>query len=243
MISAQEDTDKPLPVILKPVLDELLSSWLGRHAAYYGVTGRFLANWLMLGTSNLSTLDQRLDLRQVARLSEKLRCDPIDLIGMTFVDKLEQSSDLICRGKVPQICRCCADRYAQQNASGAISKHWRKAWRITSPVCRSPLSDTSERPDNNECLRDTSPFGHLWTDALAGEAIIECFLGGGGCLEYPPITLMRLLLVQTWRPISASYRYETAIGWVIGTVFPDFDVLARPIKRRITHNAISTLPI
>lgn len=56
MIGVAENPDKPLPVVLKPVLDELLSSWLGRHAAYYGVTGPFLANWLMLGTSKLSAL-------------------------------------------------------------------------------------------------------------------------------------------------------------------------------------------
>ena len=84
MIGVAENPDKPLPVVLKPVLDELLSSWLGRHAAYYGVTGPFLANWLMLGTSKLSALDYRLSLPQVARLSEKLRCDPISLLRMTF---------------------------------------------------------------------------------------------------------------------------------------------------------------
>jgi hypothetical protein len=243
MIGAQEDTYKPLPVVLKPVLDELLSSWLGRHATYYGVTGRFFANWLMLGTSKLSTLDHQLDLRQVARLSEKLRCDPVALVGMTFADKLERSSDLICRGKVPQICHPCASQYAQENASEAVSKHWRKAWRVTCPVCGSPLSDTIEHRDNRESLRYTSPFGRLWSEALAGEEIIERFLGGDDSFEYSPITLMRLLLVQTWRPLSSSYSYESAIGWVIGTVFPDFDVLARPIKRRITHHAISTLPI
>lgn len=243
MIGTQEDTDKPLPVVLKPVLDELLSSWLERHATYYGVTGRFFANWLMLGTSNLSTLDHRLGLLQVARLSEKLRCDPIALVGMTFVDKLEQSSVIICRGRVPQICRPCADRYTQENASEAVSKHWRKAWRVTCPVCGSPLSDTIEHRDNRESLRDTSPFGRLWSEALAGEEIIERFLGGDDSFEYSPITLMRLLLVQTWRPFTAARSYENSIGWVLGTLFPEFDVLARPIKRRITHHAISTLPV
>ena len=200
MIGDREEPDKPLPVVLKPVLDELLSSWLGRHATYYGLTKPFFAKWLMLGTSNLSTLDQRLSLQQVVRLSEKLRSDPTALVGMTFVGNLEQSSDIICRGRVPQICRPCADQYAKEDAIGAIAKHWRKAWRITCPVCGSPLSDTNEHPDNRECLRDTSPFGRLWSEALVGEVIIERFLDGDGSFEYSPITLMRLLLVQTWRP-------------------------------------------
>jgi hypothetical protein len=79
----------------------------------------------------------------------------------------------------------------------------------------------------------------LWLE----KRIIERFVSGDGTLEYSPITLMRLMLVQTWRPFAASRSYENSIGWVIGTIFPDFDVLAKPIKRRITHRAISTLPI
>ena len=86
MIDDEDDAHRPLPVVLRPVEDELLSSWLARHAAYYGVTGPFFAKWLMLGTRNLSVLDHRLGLAQIARLSEKLRRDPIALIAMTFID-------------------------------------------------------------------------------------------------------------------------------------------------------------
>jgi hypothetical protein len=31
---------------------------------------------------------------------------------------------------------------------------------------------------NDETLRDTSPFGRIWSEALAGEAIVERFLRG-----------------------------------------------------------------
>ena len=34
-----------------------------------------------------------------------------------------------------------------------------------------------------------------------------------------------------------------ALDRVLGTLFPEFDALAHSIKRRINHNAISTLPI
>jgi hypothetical protein len=44
MIDDEHDAHRPLPVVLRPVADELLSSCLARHAAYYGVTGRFFAN-------------------------------------------------------------------------------------------------------------------------------------------------------------------------------------------------------
>ena len=95
MTNDLEKDHRPLPVVLRPVADELLSSWLVRHAAYYGVTASFFAEWLMLGTRNLSALDHRLGLEQVARLAEKFRCDPITLIGMTFIDAPGRVSRLV----------------------------------------------------------------------------------------------------------------------------------------------------
>jgi hypothetical protein len=53
---------------------------------------------------------------------------------------------------------------------------------------------------------------------------------------------MRALLVQTWRPFDANGR-DPAVGWALGTLFPEFDELARPIKRRINHAAVAALPI
>lgn len=224
MIEDEHNAHKPLPIVLKPVDDELLSSWLARHATYYGVSGPFFAKWLMLGTRNLSLLDHRLGLTQVARLSEKLRCDPVALIAMTLIDTPAGSAELICRNRAPQICRSCADRHAREGASGAIPKHWRKAWRVTCPACGASLSDTNERPDTGETLRDTSPFADVWKEAVAGEAIIERFLHGDSSFDYSPIALMRALLVQTWRPSGANGR-EPASGWALVRSFPNSTIL------------------
>lgn len=196
----------------------------------------------MLGTNNLQALDHRLGFAQVARLSEKLRSDPIALIAMTFIELPAQSAELVCRGTAPQICRTCADRHAREGASGAVPKHWRLAWRVTCPTCGAPFSDTIERPHSNETLRDTSPFYRLWPEALAGEAIIESFLHGDDTFEYSPIALMQALLVQTWRLFGANGRGPT-VGWALGTIIPEFDDFARPIKRRINHSAVAAPPI
>lgn len=135
-----------------------------------------------------------------------------------------------------------AERRAREGASGAIPKHWRKVWRITCPACGAPLSDTNERPDAGETLRDTSPFADVWKEAVAGEAIIERFLQGDVSFDYSPIALMRALLVHTWRPCGANGR-EPAAGWALGAIIPEFDNLARPIKRRINQAAVAALPI
>ncbi|WP_296711683.1 TniQ family protein [Rhodoblastus sp.] len=234
---------KPLPVVLKAARDELLSSWLARHARFYGVTGPFFAKWLGLGNMRLSTLDHRLGLGQVARLTEKFRCDPAALISMTHINKRDgQVCNLISRGRAAQICYPCADRYAQDRAEGAVSKHWSKAWRITCPTCGLAFTDTNEHRGSRATLLETTPFEDLWSEAIAGEQIVEQYLADGKHSEHSPIAILQLLLVQTWKPITGNLEHP-GVGWVLGTLFPHFDARARPIKRRVTHTAMTTLPI
>ena len=240
MSCGSEPNAKPLPVVLNAARDELLSSWLARHAKFYGVTGRFFAKWLGLGDTRLSALDLRLGLGQVALLAEKFCCDPATLIDMTHIDG--QVSDLISRGKQLQICLPCADRYGRDDAGGAIPKHWSKAWRITCPACGLAFTDTNEHHASRATLLETTPFVDLWPEAVAGEQIVERYLADGRHDERSPVAILKLLLVQTWKPITRDLEHPV-VGWVLGTLFPDFDARARPIKRRITHAAITTLPI
>jgi hypothetical protein len=204
----------------------LLSSWLARHARFYGVTGPFFGKWLGLGNIRLSTLDHRLGLGHVARLTERFRCDPVALISMTHINKRDgQVCNLISRGRAPQICYPCADRYAQDGAEGAVSKHWSKAWRITCPACSLAFTDTNEHRGSRSTLLETTPFDHLWSEALAGEQIVEQYLADGKLAEHSPIAILQLLLVQTWKPITADLEHPV-VGWVLGTLLPHFDARA-----------------
>jgi hypothetical protein len=243
MSTVIDANSKPLPVVLKAARDELLSSWLARHARFYGVTGPFFAKWLGLGEIRLLALDHRLSLGQIARLTDKFRCDPVTLINMTHIDTHDgQVCNLISRGRAAQICHPCADRYAQEDADGAVSKHWSKAWRITCPVCGLAFTDTNEHRGSRATLLETTPFEDLWSEALAGEQIVDQYLADGQHAEHSPIAVLQLLLVQTWKPIAGELE-RPVVGWVLGTLFPSFDARARPIKRRVTHTAIASLPI
>ena len=64
---------RPLPVTLKPVPDELLSSWLRRHALFYGLTEPMFISWLKLDVRKFRALDLRLGLGQVAQLVVSFR--------------------------------------------------------------------------------------------------------------------------------------------------------------------------
>jgi hypothetical protein len=57
---------------------------------------------------------------------------------------------------------------------------------------------------------------------------------------------------RRWRGASAQRRglpargsngRDPVVGWALGTIRPEFDDLARPIKRRINHAAVAALPI
>jgi hypothetical protein len=79
-------------------------------------------------------------------------------------------------------------------------------------------------------------------EALVGEQIVEKHVVDEKAAEHSPVAVLRLLLVQTWKPITGALELPV-VGWVLGTLFPNFDVRARPIKRRVTHTAIASLPI
>ena len=157
MSGAIDANAKPLPVVLKAARDELLSSWLARHAQFYGVTGSFFAKWLGLGDFRLSALDYRLALEQVARLTEKFRCDPVTLIDMTQINTLDgQVCSLISRGRPLQICYPCADRYAHDGAEAPFQNTGARRGELHAPPAASPLQTQPSIAESCDAHRDDS---------------------------------------------------------------------------------------
>ncbi len=60
--------ERSLPVILKPQPDELLSSWLRRHATFYGLTELMFISWLNFDIRKLRSLDARLGLGEITQI-------------------------------------------------------------------------------------------------------------------------------------------------------------------------------
>ena len=242
MMDEEDEALRPLPVVLRPVPDELLSSWLARHATYYGVSGPFFAKWLKLGTSNLHALDHRLGVAQVARLSERLRCDPRALIAMTFIELPARSAELVCRGRLPQICLACADRHAGEGASGAVPKHWRLAWRITCPACGALFLGHNRTSALQRDVARHEPLRSSVARSLGRRSYRR---------EFPSRRRHVRILADRAHASSASADLAAiqrecrapGVGWALGIVIPEFDDFARPIKRRINHSAVATLPI
>src|SRR5260370_39339715 len=77
---------KPLPVVLAPVTDELLSSWIARHAAFYGVVPLTMLRHGIPDASSLRAIDTTPTPEQANLLAHLFRCEPADIRRMTFAD-------------------------------------------------------------------------------------------------------------------------------------------------------------
>jgi hypothetical protein len=232
---------KPFPVVLEAYPDEVLSSWLRRHAAYYAVSEAALIAWLGLKVSALRTVDHRLSLEQVGRLTRVLRCDPTCLVGMSHAG-LPAEARLLTRQNRALVCRSCVDQHQTAGVHGVVLKSWIEAWRITCRLCGGPLSERSGSHGRALSLRETSPFGARWWDgARAGENLVENYVTGPTSMPEAPIALMRLLLLPSWyrpgQPFDGFYN-----GWLLNELIPGFDDHARLVKRRVNQGAIGSIP-
>ena len=234
--------EKSLPVILEQAPDELLSSWLRRHAAFYGLTEPMFVSWLRLGTKSFRSLDNRLSLGAIARIVEKFRCDPKTIVEMTHASLPAEVAPLVRAGKPNQFCSPCWERHLGADATGVVLKSWHEGWRITCPVCRSPLSE-GERPCSGaETVRDTSPFSKDWEAAREGEDIVNRRLNGQLAPFESPVAMMRLLLILSWRRTEVSSEVYHK-SWLLNEIVPEFDTEALRVKPTISKGATAYVPI
>lgn len=237
------DAKRPLPVILQPAADELLSSWLHRHANFYGLTEPMLISWLKLEVRKLRGLDSRLRLGQIARIVEVFRCDPKDIIGMTHTSLPAELAPMVGRGRAIQFCRACRERHQAADAYGAVLKSWLEAWRVTCPLCGSPFSE-ADRPRSgyDDTVRETSPFSKNWSAAKKGEELVNRHLRDEPTPLASPIAMMRLLLILSWRhegPPAEGYRKS----WLLNDIVPGFDAEALRVTPSISKGATAVVPL
>jgi TniQ len=133
---------RPLPVILPPLADELLSSWINRHAAFVGVSARRLLRHYHIEVATARDLDLSLTRRHAALLADVLRCSPHLVRSMTQSRGGRVRSGLVGIRQPSQICRACAHRHAANALTrGARLRSWMEGWRITCPICGTVLED------------------------------------------------------------------------------------------------------
>lgn len=109
---------RPLPVVLRPQPDELLSSWLKRHAAYYGVTRRRMLDHVGILPLSVEALDREITLGQQIMLAGYFRRQPCEIAAMSY-ETVRTSMCTLIRSSAPQHR---AVRLAPRKASAATRR-------------------------------------------------------------------------------------------------------------------------
>jgi len=234
--------ERPLPVVLPPARDELLSSWLRRHAVFYGITEPMFLSWLGLGARSLRCLDGRLSLGQLARIAEKFRRNPKAILEMTHALLPAESASLVRSGRMGQFCRVCWDGHLAADAQGVVMKSWGEGWRVTCPVCGSALSEGDRPRRSDHTVRDSSPFSKHWDAARTGEDIVNRQLRGEATPLASPVAMMRLLLILRHIQVDASSGLYSK-SWLLDEIVPGFDAEALRVSPSISKGATAFVPL
>lgn len=223
-MTAVHHAAKGLPIVLKPVEDELLSSWITRHAEFYCVSPLAMLRHCLSDAVSLRAADLRLNAEQATRIGHIFHSPPADIRRMTHAD-VPESAERLLAPKPIQICLACSQENARTGAAAARLKSSLEGWRITCPVCGSELVQLDARGE--PCpLEDPVPFANIWGKGLRGQSLFENAIVHNNWPWASPIHILRLLLVR--RLCNRADRDEgIEHGRTANLIIPSFDETVR----------------
>ena len=216
-----QETVRPFPVVLRARPDELLSSWLTRHAAYYGVTRRRLLDHAGILSPSVEALDREITLGQQIMLAGYFRRQPFEIAAMSY-ETVRSNMRALTRPSAPQqSCQACAEKAERADAKGAIGKSWMQGWRITCRVCGARLTNEDD-PQMAEVSAER--FSDYWDSALDGESLFEIYATAATETGTSPLSIATLLCLPRWPApgeLSDGYRISRVLNIVVSG-FDDF---------------------
>ncbi len=232
---------RPLPVLLPPLTDELLSSWLGRHATFYRVSGVRLLRHCGVDAGSMRSIDLALSAHDQRQIARTFRTDPQALRRMTQSRGRRRPAGLIATDRPMQVCRRCVIRHdATPETRGARLRSWMEGWRVSCPVCGARLDDC--RPMN--MLNRANPADPLLArvaeHAAEGEMILEEAVRRNP-QDGSAITLMRSLLLPRAHPWQASPTAD--IPRLLNVVITGFDDFLRDTSPGFRRPGTLLLPM
>ncbi len=222
---------RQLPVRLPPHSDELLSSWISRHAAFYAVPPLVMLRHCLPEASSMRAADLQLSSDQGIRLANMFATAAAVISRMTFAN-VTQSSHRLIAVRPTQICTNCS---SQNTESAPILRSQLLGWRITCPLCATQLSD----PDGRE---HPSPFRQYCSAALYGEKLLDDEAERGIATWTSPSDIARLLLMRRIpRPIP--HGHDLGRFRVLGAIIPDLDRVVATEQENLPTPAKPILPV
>jgi hypothetical protein len=222
---------RQLPVCLPPHSDELLSSWISRHAAFYAVPPLVMLRHCLPEASALRAADLHLSSDQEIRLANIFATEPAVVRRMTFTNVAQSARRLIATRPTQHCTNCCPG-----GAEPApVLRSQLLGWRITCPLCGNRLRDVGVR-------ELPSPFQEYRSAALRGEKLLDEGAERGIRAWASPSEIARLLLMRrmTWPPPCERdlWRFR-----VLGAIIPDLDHVVAAEQENLPTPAKPILPL
>lgn len=222
---------RQLPVRLSPLADELLSSWINRHAAYYAVPPLVMLRHCLPQARSLRAADLDLGDDEIIRLAKIFSSEPAVVRRMTFTNVVQSSHRLIAARPV-QCCTNCSPGCAEPVP---ILRSQLLGWRITCPLCGDQLREL----DGHE---DPSPFHQYRGAALRGETLLDDEAERGIQTWTSPAEIAQLLLMRRIpRPLPS--QHELWRFRVLGAIVPDLDDVVATDQESLPTLASPILPL
>jgi hypothetical protein len=222
---------RQLPIILAPYTDELLSSWISRHAEFYAVPPLAMLRHCVPEASSVPAADRSLSDDQVIRLARMFSTESTKIRRMTFLN-VAQSSRRLIAGKLQQSCSAC---HPDSDEPGPVLRSQLLGWRITCPLCGNVLRyiDSHDNP---------SAFSRYHGAALQGEQLLDDEAERGVQKWTSPAEIARLLLMRRV-PNPIPRNFEPQRFRVLGAIVPDLDGVIASQRLRLPSPANPILPL
>lgn len=218
-----------LPVILPSVADEILSSWINRHAAFYGVPPLTMLRHSLPTISSLRSGDLHLTDEQAIDLGGSFATDPKIVREMSLARIAPALHRMVAAGPI-QFCPNCA---SNSDGPAAATRIQYLGWRVTCPSCRTWLCDGAS---------PYAPFSQYFGAALLGEKLFEAEAECRIRTWALPSALARLLMM---RRIPAGISSETQLERfrVLGAIIPELDDIVADGLISLPSTARPILPL
>jgi hypothetical protein len=203
---------RQLPVVLAPASGELLTSWITRHAAFYGVSPILMLQHCLPVAPSIRAIDLDLNDEQAVVLAHSFRSDTETIRRMSF-STTPQSARRMIAAKATQYCPNCV----RDDDVRVTRKFQLQGWRISCPICDELLLDY----DNNHITEHQTL---CWDEAYKGQALFENEAQGEDKTWAAPSEIAKLLLMRR-NPRAVDTGVSTERFRVLGIVCPEFDIV------------------
>ncbi|MDX8355642.1 TniQ family protein [Cognatiyoonia sp. IB215182] len=203
----------PLPVTLPPLRGELLSSWISRHADFYGVTPITMLRHRLPEAMSLTAIDLSLTKAQANQIVGMFGVSPRLVRRLSFAGVPKAAHRFIAKSPMQRCVRCTqADVSPPPVLRSAL-----QGWRITCPHCGQLYQDKT----NSDADQALSPYRAA---ARRGETLLNNHAERRVETWLSPLEIARLLLMRRipWPPPRDGdlWRYR-----LLGAIVPDLDAI------------------